>query len=173
MHIFSCEDAGEWTEVLLSGDSEQVDQDGSSILEALYEQYAASDQHGQTVAPGDQAPEDELEPLEDEEELLEDEEERPEDEEAQPEDEERNLARTKTKSRRARRSSLAAAARGAGQRRSDAPSGAVSYSASTLAARRHLGRHERLSVHRLGRCAETFGGYHEEATAAFAATVRG
>ena len=86
LHIFSREDAGEWTEVLLSGDSEQVDQDGSSILEALYEQYAVSDQNGQTAAAEDQAPEDELEPLEDEEELLEDEEERP--RQAQPEDEE-------------------------------------------------------------------------------------
>jgi len=88
LHIFSREDAGEWTEVLLSEDSEQVDQDGSSILEALYEQYAVSDQNGQTAAAEDQAPEDELEQPEDEEELLEDEEAQPEDEEAQPEDEE-------------------------------------------------------------------------------------
>ena len=41
---FSREQAGEWIEVLLSEDSEQLDGDGSLILEALYEQYAAEDE---------------------------------------------------------------------------------------------------------------------------------
>ena len=98
LHIYSREEAGEWTEVILSEESEQIDQDGSSILEALYEQYAATDQNGQTAAHDaeQEEPQDEEEQLEDEEES-EDEDEQPEDEEApededQPEDEEEEPA---------------------------------------------------------------------------------
>ena len=40
VRIFSREQVGEWIEVLLSEDSEQIDGDGSLILEALYEQQA-------------------------------------------------------------------------------------------------------------------------------------
>lgn len=94
LHIYAREEAGEWTEVLLSEDSEQIDQDGSSILEALYEQYAATG-NGQTAAHDEEQdePQDQEEPLEDEEdpadeeEPLEDEEE-PADEEEPSEDEE-------------------------------------------------------------------------------------
>ena len=53
LHIYAREEAGEWAEVLLSEDSEQIDQDGSSILEALYEQYAATDQNGRAAAGDD------------------------------------------------------------------------------------------------------------------------
>ena len=42
VRIFSREQVGEWTEVLLSEDSEQIDGDGSLILEALYEQHAGT-----------------------------------------------------------------------------------------------------------------------------------
>ena len=100
LHIYAREEAGGWTEVLLSEDSEQIDQDGSSILEALYEQYAATDQDGQAAAHDDEQeePQDEEEPLEgeeehqDEEEPLEDEEE-PQDEDEPLEDEEKKKPR--------------------------------------------------------------------------------
>ncbi len=69
LRIYRREEAGEWTEALLSEDSEQLDQDGSSILEALYEQHAGTGQNGQTAAP-----EAEQEELEDEEEPEDDEE---------------------------------------------------------------------------------------------------
>jgi D-alanyl-D-alanine carboxypeptidase len=38
VRIFSREQVGEWIEVLMSEDSEQIDADGSLMLEALYEQ---------------------------------------------------------------------------------------------------------------------------------------
>ncbi len=41
VRIFSREEVGEWSELVLSEGSEQVDGDGSLILEALYEQHAA------------------------------------------------------------------------------------------------------------------------------------
>jgi hypothetical protein len=81
VRIFSREEAGEWSEVLLSEGSEQIDGDGSSILEALYEQHAGT------------APEEEEEPEveeEEEEPEAEEEEEEPEaeEEEEEPEAEE-------------------------------------------------------------------------------------
>ena len=90
LHIYSREQAGEWTEVLLSEDSEQLDQDGSSILEALYERYATADQDGQAVEPQaeEEEPADEEEEPADEEEEPADEEEEPADEEEEPADEE-------------------------------------------------------------------------------------
>ena len=36
LHIYGRKDADEWNEVSLSEDSEQIDRDGSLILEALY-----------------------------------------------------------------------------------------------------------------------------------------
>ncbi len=41
VRIFSREEVGEWSELVLSEGSEQLDGDGSLILEALYEQHAA------------------------------------------------------------------------------------------------------------------------------------
>jgi hypothetical protein len=78
VRIFSREQVGQWTEVLLSEDSEQIDGDGSLILEALYEQHTGT------------APEEEQEPeAEEEEEEPEaaEEEEEPEAEEEEEEDE--------------------------------------------------------------------------------------
>jgi hypothetical protein len=84
LHVYSREEAGEWSEVTLSEDAEQIDQDGSSILEALYEQYASAAQNGDTAAP--EAAEDE--DFDDEDEEPEDEDEQPEDQEEEPEAEE-------------------------------------------------------------------------------------
>jgi outer membrane biosynthesis protein TonB len=96
LHIYSREEAGEWAELLLSEDSEQIDQDGSLILEALYEQHAAAGQDGQGVEPEAEAEEPEAEaeepvgeddePVDEDEEPV-DEDEEPEDEEEVPEDE--------------------------------------------------------------------------------------
>ena len=55
VRIFSSEQAGEWIEVLLSEESEQLDGDGSLILEALYEQYAG----GEPEEEGEEAEADE------------------------------------------------------------------------------------------------------------------
>jgi hypothetical protein len=44
LRVYSREQAGEWIEVSLSDDSEQIDQDGSLILEALYEQHIGQKQ---------------------------------------------------------------------------------------------------------------------------------
>src|SRR5437588_7655109 len=70
LHIYSREDVGDWTEVLLSEDSEQIDQDGSAILEALYEQYAMRNQDGQAAA----SEAEEEEPVDEEEEPVDEEE---------------------------------------------------------------------------------------------------
>ena len=80
VRIFSREQAGKWIEVLLSEESEQLDGDGSLILEALYEQYA-----------GEEPEEEEEEPEaeeEDEEPEAEEEAEEPEEDEEEPEAEE-------------------------------------------------------------------------------------
>jgi hypothetical protein len=113
LHVYSREQAGEWIEVLLSEDSEQIDQDGSSILEALYEQYAAADQDGQAAAQagepeledeeleGEEEPEDEEQQLEGEEEPEEAEEEPPEDEDEEPAEEEKpRRSRTRTRAKK-------------------------------------------------------------------------
>ena len=94
VRLFSREQVGEWIEVLLSEDSEQIDGDGSLILEALYEQQAGRE------------PEEEEEPEaeeEAEEPEAEEEEEEPEPEEEEPEEEEekkkprRSRGRTRAK----------------------------------------------------------------------------
>jgi hypothetical protein len=85
VRIFSREEAGEWSEVLLSEGSEQIDGDGSSILEALYEQHAG-------MAPEEEVDEEEPEVEEDEEEP-----------EAEEEDEEPEEEEEEEKPRRSRR----------------------------------------------------------------------
>jgi hypothetical protein len=50
LRIYARRKRGERTAVLLSEDSEQIDQDGTLILEALYEQYAAPDRNGPAAA---------------------------------------------------------------------------------------------------------------------------
>ena len=64
LHIYSRENAEEWNEVSLSEDSEQIDQDGSLILEALYEQQVGDTPDEETEEP---EAEEEAEEPEDEE----------------------------------------------------------------------------------------------------------
>ena len=88
LRIYCREQSGDWIEIRLSDDSEQIDQDGSLLLEALYEQRIG--QH--------QDPE-----AEEEEELEAEEEEEPHAEEAEePEEEEkpRPRSRGRTKARK-------------------------------------------------------------------------
>jgi hypothetical protein len=118
VRIFSREQAGEWIEVLLSEDSEQLDGDGSLILEALYEQYAGGEQEEageEAEAEEDEEPEaeeeaeepeaeEEAEELEAEEEAEEPEAEEDEEEpEAEEEDEEPEEEEEDKKPRRSRR----------------------------------------------------------------------
>jgi hypothetical protein len=99
LHIYSREDADEWIEVPLTEDAEQIDEDGSLILEALYEQHLGANGDGAGAEPQEPEAEAEDEPeLEAEEEDEELEEDEPEDdqepeaeedeEEEEPEDEE-------------------------------------------------------------------------------------
>jgi outer membrane biosynthesis protein TonB len=109
VRIFSREEAGEWSEVLLSEGSEQIDGDGSSILEALYEQHAGMAPE-EEEEPGVEEDEEEPEVEEDEEEPeVEVDEEEPEVEEdeeepeAEEEDEEPEEEEEEEKPRRSRR----------------------------------------------------------------------
>jgi hypothetical protein len=92
VRVFSREQVGEWIEVLLSEDSEQLDGDGSLILEALYEQRADREPEVEPEAeegeeePGAEEEEEEPEAEEEEEEPGADEEE--EEPEAEEEEEE-------------------------------------------------------------------------------------
>ena len=61
VRIFSREQAGEWIEVLLSEESEQLDGDGSLILEALYEQYAGEEPEEEGEEPEAEEEDDEAE----------------------------------------------------------------------------------------------------------------
>jgi hypothetical protein len=106
VRLFSREQVGEWIEVLLSEDSEQIDGDGSLILEALYEQQAGSEPEedeepeaeeeeeepeaeAEEEEPEAEAEEEEPEAeAEEEEPEAEEEEEEPEAEEEEPEEEE-------------------------------------------------------------------------------------
>ena len=89
LRVYSRDQAGEWIEVALSDDSEQIDQDGSLILEALYEQHIGQEQAEEEEPEAEEeepeAEEDEPEAEEDEPEAEEDE---PEAEEDEPEAEE-------------------------------------------------------------------------------------
>lgn len=95
VRIFSREQAGEWIEVLLSEDSEQIDADGSLILEAMYEQQPGRELGEQREEPGDEGDEvpegdedEEPEAEEDEQPEAEEDEEPEAEEDAQPEAEE-------------------------------------------------------------------------------------
>jgi hypothetical protein len=63
VRIFGREQVGEWIEVLLSEDSEQLDGDGSLILEALYEQHAGGqpEEEGEEPEAEEEAEEPEAE----------------------------------------------------------------------------------------------------------------
>jgi outer membrane biosynthesis protein TonB len=110
VRIFSREQAGEWIEVLLSEESEQLDGDGSLILEALYEQYAGEEpeeEEGEEPEAEEEAEEPEAEE-EDEEPEAEEEDEAPKEEdeeepEAEEEDEAPEEEEDEKKPRRSRR----------------------------------------------------------------------
>ena len=91
VRIFSREQVGEWIEVLLSEDSEQLDGDGSLILEALYEQHAG----GEPEEEGEE-PEAEVEAEEPE---AEEEEEREAEEDQEPEEEDKKPRRSRRRTR--------------------------------------------------------------------------
>jgi outer membrane biosynthesis protein TonB len=105
VRIFSREQAGDWIEVWLSEESEQLDGDGSLILEALYEQYAAEDEEPEAEEEAEEPEaEDEAEEPEAEEEAEEPEAEEDEEEpEAEEEDEEPEEEEDEKKPRRSRR----------------------------------------------------------------------
>jgi hypothetical protein len=114
VRIFSREQMGEWIEVLLSEDSEQLDGDGSLILEALYEQHAGREPQEEGEEPeaeeeeeGPEAfEEDEPEAEEEEEPAVEEEEEPEPEEEEEPEPEEEE-EEEEEKPRRSRRTARA------------------------------------------------------------------
>jgi hypothetical protein len=98
VRIFGREQVGEWVEVLLSEDSEQLDGDGSLILEALYEQHAGRE-------PEDEGEEPEVEEEAEEPEAEEDEEpEAEEDEEPEAEEDEEPEAEEDEEEKKPRRS---------------------------------------------------------------------
>jgi hypothetical protein len=78
VRIFRREQVGEWIEVLLSEDSEELGGDGNLILEALYEQHAgrAPDEEGEEPEAEEEG--EGPEPFEDEEPEAEEDEEGPE-----------------------------------------------------------------------------------------------
>jgi hypothetical protein len=103
VRIFGREQVGEWIEVLLSEDSEQLDGDGSLILEAFYEQHAAREPEEEELEPEAEEEEEEPEAEEEEEEPeAEEEEEEPEaeEEEEEPEAEEDEDEKKPRRSRR-------------------------------------------------------------------------
>jgi hypothetical protein len=98
VRIFGREQVGEWVEVLLSEDSEQLDGDGSLILEALYEQHAGRE-------PEDEGEEPEVEEEEEEPEAEEEEEpEAEEDKEPEAEEDEEPEAEEDEEEKKPRRS---------------------------------------------------------------------
>ena len=101
VRIFSREQAGEWIEVLLSEESEQLDGDGSLILEALYEQYAGEEPEEEGEEP--EAEEEDEEPEAEEEAEEPEAEEDEEEPEAEEEDEEPEEEEDEKKPRRSRR----------------------------------------------------------------------
>jgi hypothetical protein len=109
VRIFSRDQAGEWIEVLLSEESEQLDGDGSLILEALYEQYAGEEPEAKEgeepeAEEEDEEPEAEEEAeepeAEDDEEELESEEEDEAPEEEEDEKKPRRSRRTRTRAKK-------------------------------------------------------------------------
>jgi len=108
VRIFSRDQAGEWIEVLLSEESEQLDGDGSLILEALYEQYAGEepeDEEGEEPEAEEEDEEPEAEEEAEEPEAEDDEELESEEEDEAPEEEEdekkpRRSRRTRTRAKK-------------------------------------------------------------------------
>ncbi len=97
LRVYCREQPGDWIEISLSDDSEQIDQDGSSLLEALYEQRIGQDQEPEAEDEEEPEVEEEEEPeAEEEEEPEAEEEEEPEEEEEKP----RPRSRGRTKARK-------------------------------------------------------------------------
>lgn len=90
LRIYSREQAGGWSELPLSEESEPIDDDGSAILEALYERQAGQPQ------------DNDAEELEAEEEEPEEEEQEPEAEEDEPDEEEEEPEEEKPRRSRGR-----------------------------------------------------------------------
>jgi hypothetical protein len=92
LRIYSRDEPGEWSELPLGDESEQVDPEKSFMLEELYDQRAGDegDEEGEEAQEGDPGDEEEEEP-----ELAEDESEEDEDEE--PEEEPEKPARRRSK----------------------------------------------------------------------------
>jgi hypothetical protein len=99
VRIFSREQVGEWIEVLLSEDSEQLDGDGSLILEALYEQHAGGEPEEEGEEPEAEVEAEEPEAEEEEEREAEDEEEREAEEDQEPEEEDKKPRRSRRRTR--------------------------------------------------------------------------
>ena len=99
VRIFSREQAGEWIEVLLSEESEQLDGDGSLILEALYEQYAGGEPEEEGEEPEAEVEAEEPEAEEEEEREAEEEEEREAEEDQEPEEEDKKPRRSRRRTR--------------------------------------------------------------------------
>ena len=103
VRIFSRDQAGEWIEVLLSEESEQLDGDGSLILEALYEQYAGEEPEEEEGEEPEAEEEDDEPEAEDDEEEPEEAEEDEEELESEEEDEAPEEEEDEKKPRRSRR----------------------------------------------------------------------
>ena len=118
LRIYSREQEGDWNEISLSEDSEQVHQDGSAILEALYQQQSGDaepelEEEEEPEADAEEEPEEDEEPEaneepeEDEEPEADEEPELDEEEEDEPEEEEEEekprRRRAKTTATRGRR----------------------------------------------------------------------
>ena len=93
LRVFSREESGEWSELPIGEDAEQLGEDGTLILEALYEQEVGADgaEPGEPEAEAAEAEEEEPEEEEPEEEPEEEEpeleaEDEPADEEEEPEE---------------------------------------------------------------------------------------
>jgi hypothetical protein len=99
VRIFSREQVGEWIEVLLSEDSEQLDGDGSLILEALYEQHAGGEPEEEGEEPEAEVEAEEPEAEEEEEREAEEEEEREAEEDQEPEEEDKKPRRSRRRTR--------------------------------------------------------------------------
>ncbi|MBV9336003.1 MAG: hypothetical protein JO243_08930 [Solirubrobacterales bacterium] len=103
LRVYGREQPGEWIEISLSDDSEQIDQDGSLLLEALYEQRIGQEQEPEAEEEEEPEAEEEEEPEAEEEEEPEAEEEEPElEEEEEPEEEEEEEPEEDEKPRRGR-----------------------------------------------------------------------
>jgi outer membrane biosynthesis protein TonB len=97
LRVFSREQAGDWSELPIGEEAEQLGEDGSLILEALYEQETGDGAEAgpEPLSESEEEPLDEEEPEEEEEPEAEEEEpeaeEEDEPEEEEPEDEEPEL----------------------------------------------------------------------------------